>query len=114
MLVVADGDGPTTVVRTFTHRFQRADRIGIEKPYPPVTFNRSGTLFAMALPREGEESSYCYSLMNREGQQWPLTPDDFTRYISPYHVLAITGEYLLATDDIHLFSIPLSSLQNQP
>jgi hypothetical protein len=114
VLLVPDGNGPTKDIHTFAHRFKLADRIGLEKPYPPVTFNQDCSLFAMALPRKGDTASFRYWLISRDGETWPFVPDDPASYNSPYHVLAFAGEYIIACDDIRLFSVPISSLKSAP
>lgn len=111
VLLVPDGSGPVEKVFSFSHQFKRADRVGLEKPYPPVVFNRDGSLFAMALPRSGGTPSFRYYLINREGRKWPFVPDDPALYNAPYHVLAFAGDFVVACDEARLFAFPVSSIR---
>lgn len=82
--------------------------------YPDVIVGRDARLFAMAFPREGRTPGYRYSLIDRDGNRWSCGPDDQTRRLSPYRVVAIAnrGKTLVACNDTQLFSIPVETIKH--
>jgi hypothetical protein len=111
--IVPDGDGEQHDVFRFVRRAQPSDDWKGRKSYPPVRWSQDGSLFAAALPRDGDQRGFRYFLIDRSGQRWSLGPDDGQHYVSPYHVVAIAnrGQTLIGCDDKNLFSVPVATIQ---
>lgn len=111
--IVPDRNGPPKDIYRFKQPPWPSEKYRTRKPYPPVRLSRDGTLFAIALPREGEKLGYRYWLIDRGGNKWPFGPDDPSLYVSPYRVVALAdnGRQVVACDDVQLFSIPVATIQ---
>jgi len=114
LATMPDGVGPPKDIYRFQQLPWPREEYRRKKPYPPVRFSEDATLFAMALPREEKKLGYRYWLIDRDGNKWPMGPEDPSLYVSPYHVVAIAdnGRQVIACDDVQLFSIPVASIQN--
>ena len=115
--LVPDGEGPRKDICQFSkppRRSRTGDRI-TKNPYPPIRLSRDGSLFAMAFPRKERKRGHRYWLFDREGNKWPMGPDDPTLCASPYHVIALAdnGKQVIAYDGVQLFSIPVATIQSQ-
>ena len=111
--VVPDGADPQYDIVRWPN-VQRLDSTQQNGRYPAVRMSRDGQLFAMAFPREGRSPGYRYFLVDRNGTKWSCGPDDQSRRVSPYHVVAITNasKTVIACDDTRLFSIPVEVVKN--
>jgi hypothetical protein len=110
-----DGSGEQHDVFRFVRPRKAIDDRQMRKSYPPVRWSSDVSLFAVAQPRGGDQPGFRYFLADRDGQRWPLGPDDGAHYISPYHVIAIAngGQTIVGCDDTNLFSIPVESIQKK-
>ncbi len=111
---IPDGKEPLITLSRFQKRPWPRKKYRSKKPYPPIRIDKDGSLFAVALPREGEKLGYRYWLLDREGNKWSCGPDDSTLYVSPFHVIALAdkGQQVIACNEVQLFSIPVATLQN--
>jgi hypothetical protein len=113
--IIPDGSGPEHEVVRWPNT-QQLDPSPRNGRYPAVRSSRDSELFAVAFLRGGRVPGYQYNLVNRQGQKWPCGPDDMTRRVSPYHVVAIAnaGKTLVACNDNQLFAIPVETIKNGP
>lgn len=111
--LVPEGDEPEHDVVRWPN-VQKLDDPQSNGRYPAIRMSRDAQLFAMAFPREGRAPGYRYFLVDRQGVKWPCGPDDPTKRISPYHVVAIAneGKTLVACSETELFSVPVDVIQN--
>jgi hypothetical protein len=110
--VIPDGDSANFEIARFAKPYKETDDLQKRGRYPPVRVSSDGSLFAMAFPRAGDKPGYCYRLIDREGNQWSLGPDDQSLAVSPYYILAIAGSHtIVACDDARLFSIPVAAIK---
>jgi hypothetical protein len=113
--ILPDGNEPQHDVVRFQRpgasHYEYAQKAGL---YPSVRAAPDCKLFAMAFPREDTAPGYRYYLVGRDGNKWPLGPDDQLQRVSPFYVIAIANrdQTIVACDDTRLFSIPVEVVKN--
>jgi hypothetical protein len=117
LTITPDGDGPPQDLIRFTQTPREGSLIALsERPYyPAVIHDPEFGLFAMALPRASKNHpGFLYHLIDRRGQQWPVTSDDESQYLAPAYLLAFanSGRTIVARNNSQLFSMPVSAMQS--
>ncbi len=113
--ILPDGDAPLRDIARFQRpgdsHYKYSQEAGL---YPPVRAAPNCQLFGIAFPRENTAPGYRYYLVDRDGNKFPLGPDDQSQRVSPYYVIAIAnrGKTIVACDDTRLFSIPVNAAKS--
>jgi hypothetical protein len=112
--IVPDGDASEKEIYRFTNPGEDGTNSWHREFYPPALCNSDCSLFAIALPRLGEQShGYHFHLIARNGYTWPFPDGAKSDFISPFVAIAFAndGKTLVSHDDRRLFSIPVAMIK---
>jgi hypothetical protein len=112
--LIPDGNGDSHEIYRFTDPGKEPSITWHMERYPEVLCDSECQLFAIALPRQPNETpGFNYYFIDRSRHKWRFPNSDSSAFIAPYYPVAFIdgNKAIVAHDETRLFSVPLAAIK---